>query len=58
MDMAIRDLTIDELEQVVGGDMQHGMGAGEDTCARWFQNGNGVTCLILIGTCFGLYDVA
>jgi hypothetical protein len=51
MDLAIRDLTADELERVVGGDIQHGIGSGEDICARWFENGNGVTCLIIYGAC-------
>ena len=51
MDLTIRELTTDELERVAGGDMQHGIGSGEDICARYFENGNGVTCLIFFGTC-------
>jgi hypothetical protein len=55
MDLAFRDLTADELECVVGGDMQHGIGSGEDICARWFENGNGVICLVVYGPCNSLY---
>jgi hypothetical protein len=55
MDLAIRDLTVDELELVVGGDMQHGIGSGEDTCVRWFETANGISSLIIIGTCGSLW---
>ncbi len=58
MNLTIRNLNADELETVVGGDIQHGLGSGEETCTRWFENENGITTLVLIGTCFGFYGLA
>ncbi len=37
MDVTIRDLTVDELERVVGGDAPRGAGCAteEETCVGW-----------------------
>jgi hypothetical protein len=52
MDMAIRDLTTDELERVVGGDAPHGAGCAteEDTCVGW-KDGFGMVGFIHFFPC-------
>jgi hypothetical protein len=44
MDVSIRDLTVDELERVIGGDAPRGAGCAteEDACVGW-KDGYGGT---------------
>jgi hypothetical protein len=58
MDLAIRDLTVDELEHVAGGDAPNGAGCHDSdadgptgNCVTVFRTGNGVPALTITRPC-------